>query len=146
MHDVNEMMPGAQVLASTIFLAAPGPVGEMATGRELNVPETAVRLYDWRTTPAKVQLEILATPAAAVKLVQDPKVPPETVKEIEAVDEVTILPATSSTETTGWTVKGDSEAPATGGVVKTNLLAAPGPVGVKLVLGSDVNVPDDVVI
>ena len=67
--------------------------------------------------------------------------PPEDVKLIEAVDQVTTLPAESSTFTTGWTVKAAPDTPATGWVVKTNWLATPGPVGEKLLLGDDVRVP-----
>jgi hypothetical protein len=95
------------------------------------------------TTPAKVQFDTFTTPAVAVKPVQEEKVPVRfvVVRVIEAVDEVTTLPAESSTFTTGWTVNAAPDTPATGWVVKTNLLATPGPVGEKLALGNDVRVP-----
>jgi hypothetical protein len=54
--------------------------------------------------------------------------------EIVAVDDVTTLPAESSNFTTGWLVKTDSDAPATGDDVTANCVAIPGPVGVKLAL------------
>jgi hypothetical protein len=128
---------------STTWLATPGPVGKiLLLGNDVNVPDVAVKVYGVPTTPAKVQFDTFTTPAAAVKPVQDDKVPPEDVRLIEAVDEVTTLPAESSTFTTGCAVRAAPDAPAAGWVVKTNWLATPGPVGEKLPLGDDVKVPD----
>jgi hypothetical protein len=89
-----------------------------------------------------VQFDTVTTPADAVRPEHDASVPPEGVNEITAVDEVTMLPAESSTLTIGWDVNAVPDTPATGEVVKTSWLAGPGPVGVKLLLGADVSDPD----
>jgi hypothetical protein len=67
-----------------------------------------------------VQFDTFTTPAAAVKPVQDERMPPVGLRMIEAVDDVTTLPAESSTFTTGWTVRAAPDAPAMGWVVKTS--------------------------
>ena len=78
-----------------------------------------------------MQLDTFTTPVTAVKLEQDPSVPPEDASVIDAPEFVTTLPPESSTFSTGWVVKTDSDAPATGWVVKTNCVGVPAPVGEK---------------
>ena len=65
-------------------------------------------------TPAKVQFATSTMPVTAVKFEQEAKVPPEADNEIAAPDDVTILPAESSIDTTGSAIKADPEVPDTG--------------------------------
>jgi hypothetical protein len=129
-----------------IWLGTPAYVGEkLLLGADVSEPEVAVSVYCAPTTPAKVQFESVTIPAEAVNPVQPDSAPPEDFNVIDAVDDVTMLPAESSTFTTGWVVKAVPDTPATGWVVNTNWLAGPGPVGEKLLLGTEVNEPSDAV-
>lgn len=64
----------------------------------------------------------------AVKFEHDDNTPPEDIN-VMVDDDVVTLPPESSMDTTGWVVKADPAAPATGSVVKTNCVAAPAPEG-----------------
>ena len=127
---------------SQIVMTTPAADGErFPLVAFVSTPEAAVNVYCVPTRPPNVQFDTLTTPAAAVNPVQDASVPPEAVKLIEAVDDVTTLPAESSTFTTGCVVSAVPAGPATGWVVKANWLAAPGPVGENEVLGKEVKPP-----
>src|SRR5665213_3164008 len=85
----------------------------------------ALRVYFVPTRPAKVQLLTLTTPEAAVRPAHEASVPLEALREIVVVALVTMLPAESSTFTTGCVDRTAPEAPPTGWVVKTNFAGAP---------------------
>src|ERR1017187_7708376 len=91
------------------------------------------------TTPANVQFATSTTPATAVKPVQDDNVPPKGVRVTVTFAVVTTLPPESWTANTGSVVNGDPDAPATGCVVKTNDVAAPGLVTLNPLLVADVS-------
>ena len=104
-----------------IWVGTPAYVGEkLALGSEGRGPDGAGKVYGVNTTPAKVQFETVTTPAEAVRPEQAASVPPEDVNVITAVEDVTVLPAESSTLMTGWVVKAVPDTPATGEVVTTS--------------------------
>jgi hypothetical protein len=113
----------------------------------VSVPADVVRLYWVPTRPLNVQLATLTTPATAVRFEQldrVPEPPPPDTSVTAADDDVTTLPPESSILMTGWVVKSDSDAPATGCVVKTSCVATPAPAGEKLAL-VDESAPDEAV-
>jgi hypothetical protein len=139
---VSDTTLGGQLLANTTWKGVPAPVGvNELLGSDARVPDVAVIVYEVPTTPPKAQLATFTTPAVAVNPVHDVRLPVEGegASVIEAVDEVTTLPAESSIFTIGWTVIGEPESPATGCKVKTSWLGAPGPVGENVLLGKDVS-------
>jgi hypothetical protein len=87
-----------------------------------------------------VQFATSTTPATAVKPLQEAggKVPPKGVRVTVTFAVVTTLPPESWTDNTGSVVNGDPDAPATGCVVKTNEVAAPGLVTLNPLLVADV--------
>ena len=91
-------------------------------GADVSVPDAfdADIVYGVPTTPANVQPDALMTPAAADVPRHEARVPPDVVSVTETVDDVTTLPAESSTLMTGWVLKGEPEALAIGYVVKTS--------------------------
>lgn len=93
---------------------------KLELGSEVREPDAAVKVYGVKTTPAKVQFETVTTPADDVRPEQAASVPPEGVNVITAVDDVTTLPAESSTLTIGWVVNAVPDTPATGEVAKTS--------------------------
>jgi hypothetical protein len=89
-----------------------------------------------------VQLVTFTTPAVAVRPAQEANVPLEAVRAIVIEELVTTLPAESSTFTTGWVARVAPEAPPTGWVVKTSLVAVPKVEGEKLELVAPVRAPE----
>jgi hypothetical protein len=61
-----------------------------------------------------VQLETFTTPEVALRPEQEAKVPPEALSVIVVDELVTMLPAESSTSTTGCVVRMEPEAPEPG--------------------------------
>jgi hypothetical protein len=85
-----------------------------------------------------VQFDTFITPATAVKPLQEANVPPKGVNVTVTFAVVTTLPPESMTVMTGSTANGDCDAPATGSVVKTNVVAVPALVTLKPLLVADV--------
>jgi hypothetical protein len=81
-----------------------------------------------------VQPVTFTTPELALSPAHEANVPPEALRAIVVEALVTTLPAESSTFTTGWVERVTPEAPETGWVVKTSLVAAPKVEGEKFEL------------
>ena len=100
---------------SQIVVTTPAWEGErLPLTADVSTPDAAVNVYCVPTRPPNVQFDTLTTPAAAVSPVHNESVPPDAVKLIEAVEDVTTLPAESSTFTMGCVVSAVPAGPATG--------------------------------
>jgi hypothetical protein len=142
---VTEKATPAVVLdgeATTNCVAGPGPVGKKGElVAEVSAVDAAVIVKPdgsfASSKPAKPQFVRFTTPDTACTVAHPAEsIPPEVVKVIGAVDDVTILPPESSTFTSP-AVKFDPDAPATGSVVKANWVGTPGTVGENTLLGAD---------
>jgi hypothetical protein len=119
----------------TICVAGPEELGEKPLlVFDVKPPDEAVMLYEVPTTPPNVHPATMTTPVIGTRFVHEASEPADETSEIAPGDVVTTLPAESSTFTTGWVVITESDAPATGWVVKANWVGAPGSVGEKLAL------------
>jgi len=125
------------------WVAAPGLDGEKLALVDERAPDVAVKVYDVPTTPTKLHVATVTTPAFGVRLVQSVMVPADAVKVIGEVDDVTTRPDESSMVTTGCVVNAEPEGPAMGWVVKTNCDATP--VILKLLLVAERSAPLDAV-